>query len=847
MRNRMINFAKLLNDQKVTKKINPIEIYESLDLKSDVGSLRESQEIVLNKWFSERKDKKNTIIKLHTGEGKTLVGLLILYSKLNSSNGPCMYVCPNKFLLEQTCHEAERFGIPYCKFIDDNLPSEFINGEKILITQAYKVFNGLSKFGIDGKSINIGSIVLDDSHACMDIIRTSFTISVDNHHPLYAKVLKLFENDLKEQGEGTFLDIEAGEYDAMLPIPYWAWEEKEHDITEYISSLRSDEKIKYQWPLLKDLLKKCQVYISGKKLEIVPYMLPTFKYQFWDRAQYRILMSANTQDDAFLIRDYDIDIEAIKNPLTNEKKTWSGEKMVLIPSLIDDSLDHDLIATRIGAVKCNEYGYVVIVPSKKRAGQYQSQGAIVADKDSIDVCINNLRRGVFNNPIVLVNRYDGIDLPDASCRVLLIDSMPYSNSLAEQYEENVRTDSNIINKKIAQRIEQGMGRSVRGEKDYSIIMLIGPDLIQFIRNKKNASLFSEQTQKQIEIGIQLAKELNDGSAEEMDYYKELRKLGMIILKRDDSWKEYYKSQMDSISMNSRDFSLLEVFNHEKEAEKRYFNDDFSSASQIAQEIVDKFSSYPEERAWYMQKLARMKYGLSHDESNCIQKSAYQTNRYLLKPKTGIDYNKIGQIEINRISKIQNWIKKHSNSEELRNDVEKILSNASFEVDSEQFEEAFKNIGVILGFDSQRPDKEYKKGPDVLWAVSANHYVFFECKNEVHDDRNEITKKECGQMNTHIAWFKNNYGEDAPVQKIWIHPSKTLSYSCDLISEVSVMRKENLNKFKECIKNFYKEFFKHPIETEDVPAETIQRYLKVHKLDVPGFDALETEAPYQKKA
>lgn len=843
----MVNFAKLLNDQKVSKKTNPIEIYESLDLKSDVGSLRESQEMVLNKWFSERRDKKNTIIKLHTGEGKTLVGLLILFSKLNSSNGPCMYVCPNNFLLEQTCHEAERFGIPYCKIEGDDLPLEFVNGEKILITQAYKVFNGYSKFGIDNKSINVGSIVLDDSHACMEIIQKSFTISVDNQHPLYAEMLKLFEDDLREQGEGTFLDIEAGEYDAMRPIPYWAWAEKEHNVTKLISSFKNDEEIKFQWPLVKDLLRKCQAFVSGKKIEIVPYMLPTFKYKFWDRARCRILMSANTQDDAFLIRDYDIDIDAIKNPLFNEKKKWSGEKMVLIPSLIDESLDHDLIATRIAATKRDAYGIVAIVPSMYKTKQYQSQGAIITDTKNIDDYINDLKKGVFGKTIVLVNRYDGIDLPDSSCRILLIDSKPYSNSLSEQYEESVRIDSNIINKKIAQRIEQGMGRSVRGEKDYSIIILIGSDLVQFIRDKKNENLFSEQTQKQIEIGIQLAKEVNaDGSTEEKDYYKELGLLGLAILKREESWKEYYKTQMDMISLRERDFSLLELFNQEKEAEKKYFIDDFANASEIAQRLADHFNDSLEEKAWYMQKLARMKYGLSHDDSNMIQKSAYQMNRYLLKPKTGIDYKKIGLIEINRISKIQNWINKHADAEELRNDVEKILSDASFEVDSELFEEAIKNIGVMLGFDCQRPDKEYKKGPDVLWAISRNQYVFFECKNEVNDSRTEITKRECGQMNNHIAWFKNNYGDDTPVQRIWIHPSKELNYSCDLVSDVTVMRKGNLNKFKEHIKEFYKEFFKHPTQIEDVPAETIHRYLTVHKLDIPKFDALQTDIPYQKK-
>ena len=57
----------------------------------------------------------------------------------------------------------------------------------------------------------------------------------------------------------------------------------------------------------------------------------------------------------------------------------------------------------------------------------------------------------------------------------------------------------LYKKKLAQKIEQGLGRSVRGEKDYSVIVLMGNDLVDFITNTKTKEYFSE-TQQQIEIG-----------------------------------------------------------------------------------------------------------------------------------------------------------------------------------------------------------------------------------------------------------------------------------------------------------------------------------------------------------
>ena len=77
--------------------------------------------------------------------------------------------------------------------------------------------------------------------------------------------------------------------------------------------------------------------------------------------------------------------------------------------------------------------------------------------------------------------------------------------------------------------------------------------------------------------------------------------------------------------------------------------------------------------------------------------------------------------------------------------------------SEKFESALKDIGESIGFLSQRPDKEIKKGPDNLWCGVENQYFLLECKNEVEDTRSEINKHEAGQMNSHAGWFEDIYG------------------------------------------------------------------------------------------
>ena len=51
----MIDFSKKLGAKPEEKKINPIEIYGSLDRKTDAGPLRPTQDRVLQDWDANRR------------------------------------------------------------------------------------------------------------------------------------------------------------------------------------------------------------------------------------------------------------------------------------------------------------------------------------------------------------------------------------------------------------------------------------------------------------------------------------------------------------------------------------------------------------------------------------------------------------------------------------------------------------------------------------------------------------------------------------------------------------------------------------------------------------------------
>ncbi len=840
----MVDFKKKLGKRKIEKKINPIEIYDSLDRRSETGPLRPSQDFILKEWYNKRTDDKDLIVKLHTGEGKTLIGLLILQSQLNKTKLPALYICPNKYLAQQVILEARKFGIGYCQINEDNtLPNEFLDGEKILITYVQKVFNGKTIFGLDNKSIHVDSVVIDDSHACIDSIKDAFSISFDKEHNFYQFILEIFEEDIKSQGAGSFLEIKAGDYDTFLPVPYWSLLEKRDLILQEISKYR--EEIIFNWPFIKDNIDNFQIFISGNKIELSPYYIPIHHFGTFDKASHRILMSATTQNDSFFIKGLNFSKDSVKTPLTNPSQKWSGEKMILIPSLIDDSLNRNDVVNIFA--KENDklrFGIVFLVNSFKKAHLHKAIGSIVADSSSIYNLVIRLKKGYYKNPVVFVNRYDGIDLPDESCRILIFDSLPYFDSLYDKYEEACRLKSDIINTKIAQKIEQGIGRSVRGEKDYSAIIIIGNDLVRFIKSSKTNKYFSNQTQKQVEIGIEIAKMAQEDIESGTSPEKALISLLTQLLKRDDGWKEYYVKEMSNAQAYNPEENLYDILEVEHEAEKYYYLENYEKACELMQQLIDDKIKSNDEKGWYLQQLARYKYRLSKVDHNAIQKSAFEKNRQLLKPKDGITYKRLQFINENRIRRIKNWINQFPTYEDLIINIDGVLGDLSFGTESERFEKALYEVGLMLGFLSERPDKEYKKGPDNLWCGIDNHYFVFECKSEINNTRQEINKHEAGQMNSHCGWFEEEYGKDVNVTYILVIHAKTLSSSANFTHPVRILRKGKLRNLRNNIKSFFKELKNYKIN--DISDEKLQEFINIHKLDIESLKNDYNEDYYHKK-
>ena len=185
--------------------LDPTEIFKHLTPQEGYNYLRDVQKEFLLSWH-QRRNEQDIIGKLNTGAGKTLIGLLMLKSKMNEGFGPSVYLCPDHQLVNQVLNQARLFNIPVVTIPISTesraeFPLEFLNGEAILVCTFERMFNGKSIFGVEGYGYReiqeIGALVVDDAHSCIRKARQQCTITIDKNHKKYPIIFKFLATSYK--------------------------------------------------------------------------------------------------------------------------------------------------------------------------------------------------------------------------------------------------------------------------------------------------------------------------------------------------------------------------------------------------------------------------------------------------------------------------------------------------------------------------------------------------------------------------------------------------------------------------------------------------------------------------
>lgn len=759
----MVDFDKLRTKKKKPKVIEPTEVFRRLPKPQGINDLYTSQAEVLNAWFL-RRSERDVVVKLHTGGGKTLVGLLMAQSTINETSEPVIYLTPTVQLVNQTLEKAKDLGIhavPYKR--GQPLNDDFVNAKSIMVGTYNALFNGRSKFGLRGDSNpqKVGAVILDDAHAAFSVVRDSFTLEVEaeDDRDRYERLAGLFRNAFKQTDKlGTFDDVVSGSEYSVLEVPYWAWHDKLDTVRE---QLREDsEKYALVWPLLRDHLHLCHALISRRTFTITPILPLVNLFPTFFDASRRIYMSATIADDSDIVRTFDADPSLVKKALASRSLAGVSERMILIPDLMPFDFNvRDAVKRLLDWVAKQNLGSVVLVSSDAAAAKWVDTCQIAKGSAEVESLVNSMQEGKVFGPSIFANRYDGIDLPGDSCRLLVMNGLPSGTSSYELFRASSLYGGVTITRMLAQRIEQGIGRGARGSGDHCVVLLMGSDLAGWIAKEANFRFLTNATKAQLEIGSETSKEVED--------LKDLAQTIKRSLERDQGWIEYHAETLaELVDETKPDNVSFLIAAGERKALNLWGDGYHEQAISRLEKVIADSTVDSQTCGWMEQMAARIAHRWGHKErAEELQRQAYGHNRNLTRPMVLPPYRPLSVPGAQA-----NSIIREISGYRLRRGViqtfEDIVANLDKNASANQFEKALADLAPMIGFSSERHDTN-GEGPDVLWLLPGKIGFVIEAKSR-KKAKNALTKSEHGQLLVAAEWFAKNYNEYKCV-RVSVHP------------------------------------------------------------------------------
>ena len=747
----MVDFTQYISASSNTDSTDPLEIFNSLDRRSSHTALRPVQ-IEALKALDERRSERDLVLKLSTGAGKTTVALVYLYSHMKDKKRPVVYLCPTMQLAEQVVMEARHLGIEAVLYSgNQSLPgADALAGRAIVVCSYDKMFNARTTFDRDDVQLTPCALVLDDAHSGIQKIRDSFTLQIEVGE-IYDSLLKILGNSCKEYHPGPWGGIERKDPAANLEIPFWIWASVLDDIRDVLEKLGDTQPYAFVWGYLRDHLRWCRCIISGRGIEVFLDIPAVHLSRSYSQAGHRMFMSATLSDDSSLVREIGCSATAALTPIMPPSDGGIGERMVLAPSLLDPKLNRQWVMKSCELISRHVH-VAVLSSSEKQAREWEAFGATVELGRQVSQSVDQLRKGDLTF-VAFAQRYDGVDLPDDACRILVLDGMPKGEGIAEEHDRSIPGRPGGEFRRWAYRIEQGMGRAVRSHADYAVIILAGPELCNFLAKSDVRELLGIGTRAQIELAEEMV-EIAQRSGESPD-----AAIGDMInkcIRRDPGWRSFYDikiRQKTEKNTSEPDENQIQLAEAEHLAQKAALQRDPQKSIDLLNNVINDINPGDLQLGWLLQRKAN--YVFEYDKGGAleIQKWAYEKNDRMCPPAKGVVVRRPSSTEDRTASLILSWYNGFSNLNGAIAQLEEIKPKLSFGSTPETLEQSLDDLSKLFGADGSRPENQYSRGPDNLWMWPTLAWIM-----EVKHQRNILPKVDGGQMLAAMQWFGESYPE-----------------------------------------------------------------------------------------
>ncbi|MEU2391961.1 DEAD/DEAH box helicase [Streptomyces sp. NPDC007369] len=517
------------------------------------GALWSHQADMLRAYASpELVNKPDVALELPTGSGKTLVGLLLADWRRRRFKHRSVYACPTKQLAHQVWTAARAQGVPAALFVgkrsgfSDQDLARYEGADAVAITVYSHVFNTNSAFP------DAQSLLFDDAHAAENYVAEAWAVDIPASDAQFTSLLDVFGDDLDPHLLARLADPHSGTEVRLVPATMVA--KHAPDLDKVLSTLSGNAS--YRFKMIRPHLRACLFYVSPQRWYIRPMISPTFTHDPFTSPQQRIYLSATLGEGGELERAFGrLKISRIPAPPEWEN-IGSGRRFFVFPDLAESSEDpygpaglhaaepneldppdtaeppapRETKGGLVGRLIALRGKSVVLTPDGKSATMIaDTLGVPHSERFQPGETVDGLQpfKDAERGMLLAPSRFDGMDLPDESCSVILMHDLPDSLHLQDQFLQTRLRASRVAQERVRTRVIQGAGRCTRGPRDFALVIVTGRELQRFLSRLDVREGLPPELQAEIAFG-------RDNSQVPPS---DLVTLARSALKRDEIWQE----------------------------------------------------------------------------------------------------------------------------------------------------------------------------------------------------------------------------------------------------------------------------------------------------------------------
>ena len=759
-------------ERRTSKPSDPEGLFRSLSQRSPhVQHLWAHQADVLRSWHAHHVDTTDLALELPTGTGKTLIGLLIGDFVRQTREERVAYLCPNRQLAHQVGTLAHEYSINARVLVgqqanyDPGDFNAFEDSSAIAVTTYSAIFNTNPRIN----SANL--LILDDAHASEDFIASLWNVDVkrDEHGEIYFALLDFFKDVIPshhlwnlKNGSTPYSRSECGK------IPSPVAQNRQAEFREFLDSALEDSDLRYSWTMIRGHLDACHIFLTWSSISIRPIAPPTFDHVPFANARQRLYMSATLGAGGELERITGVRrINRLSVPEGWDRE-GTGRRFIMFP---DQSLPPETAMSVAVTMVGDPQRSLILAPNRHTAQSVTERLNALSPSPAIfsaSEVEHSLQPYLDEDhaALVLNNRYDGLDLPGDACHLEWICGLPGATNAQEAFLLNRLGIHSLLRDRIRTRLTQALGRCTRNPTDHAVVIVSGPEALDFCNKSENRLGFHPELQAEIQYGLEASK---------VQWPRDLIGPARAFLEKKPGWEQvdqWIRDARDSYQRLEDDVAQTLIANVRDEIDyaEAMWVGGYQRALEKARACADRLSgdALADYRAWWYY-LAGSAAALSSERDNLGH--LRNTARELFERACAASPRSTWFREAARIANVQVEEQTFddpmllSAAEAIERRLQQVgVVGAGFEneaksmidqLDSagaETFEQGLERLGSWLGVGAKRP-----RGPGVpdgVWSFGEETVVAFEAKSKEQPE-GPISLSTARQAGGHIKWVESN--------------------------------------------------------------------------------------------